>query len=71
MLLINSSFYHFITYFRAKLSYAFDNQLKDITLRKIDSIFKTMKERDSRLDGLKEIATIYDSISDFVKRNLD
>lgn len=30
-----------------------------------------MKERDSRLDGLKEIATIYDSISDFVKRNLD
>ena len=69
--MINTTFYQFISFFRSTLSYAFDNQLKEISLRKLDSIFKTMKERDLRVDGFKELAFTYESLADYVKRNMD
>ena len=71
ILLINMNFYQLLTYFRKTLSYSFDTQLKEVTLKKIGLIEKIMKDRDVRAETLRDTANLNANLFEHVKRNLD
>jgi hypothetical protein len=71
ILLINLNFSQLLNYLRTTVSYSFDTQLKEVTMRKIESIEKLMKERDLKIESLKDLLGVNNSLIDHVKRNFD
>jgi len=71
ILLINLNFNQLLNYFKTSVSYSFDTQLKEVTIRKIGLIEKMMKERDMKVETLKDFASINLGLFDHVKRFLD
>ena len=65
LLLISAYIYPLIKYLKS------DNQLKDVTLKKLDVVLKTWKERDLKVEGIAKMKINYESIINFVKRNLE
>lgn len=71
ILLINLNFNQLLNFFRSTLNYSFDTQLKEVTIRKIGLIEKIFKDRDLKIESLKDFSGLNNNMFDHVKRNFD